>query len=305
MDRYADIGARHARGHAGDEPPRPPTPRSRRHPARPRPRHPGELAERAGRTRSRGSARAGTRTRPPRSSPDDDVLDKMGQHIFDDLCTPANPRTITSRRPARRSCATAASTRWTPRRARRSTAAPTHGGAGATAADRGPAVELGHLGRGGRGSGRLSRRAADTCSRASRTSSSGSRSSTTSATAGSPPSCSSPRAIGKPILVEGPAGVGKTELAKVLAGALGRELIRLQCYEGLDESKALYEWEYAQAAALHPDAAGQDRRADRPTQDLPRRPRRCATRTTSSSRSASWSRGRSCRRSAPSEPRCC
>jgi MoxR-like ATPase len=49
----------------------------------------------------------------------------------------------------------------------------------------------------------------------------------------------------KPILVEGPAGVGKTELGKVLAGSLGRELIRLQCYEGLDEAKALYEWEYA------------------------------------------------------------
>src|SRR6185437_13248077 len=48
----------------------------------------------------------------------------------------------------------------------------------------------------------------------------------------------------KPILVEGPAGVGKTELAKVLASALGSELIRLQCYEGLDEAKALYEWEY-------------------------------------------------------------
>ncbi len=49
----------------------------------------------------------------------------------------------------------------------------------------------------------------------------------------------------KPILVEGPAGVGKTELAKALAQALGREFIRLQCYEGLDEAKALYEWEYA------------------------------------------------------------
>ena len=49
----------------------------------------------------------------------------------------------------------------------------------------------------------------------------------------------------KPILIEGPAGVGKTELAKVLAAALGLELIRLQCYEGLDEAKALYEWEYA------------------------------------------------------------
>src|SRR5713101_1447763 len=51
--------------------------------------------------------------------------------------------------------------------------------------------------------------------------------------------------LGKPILVEGPAGVGKTELAKVLASALDHQLIRLQCYEGLDEAKALYEWEYA------------------------------------------------------------
>ena len=51
--------------------------------------------------------------------------------------------------------------------------------------------------------------------------------------------------LSKPLLVEGPAGVGKTELAKAVAGATGRQLIRLQCYEGLDESKALYEWEYA------------------------------------------------------------
>ncbi|MEZ4646413.1 MAG: MoxR family ATPase [Chloroflexota bacterium] len=49
----------------------------------------------------------------------------------------------------------------------------------------------------------------------------------------------------KPILAEGPAGVGKTELAKVWAKAIGAPLVRLQCYEGLDESKALYEWEYA------------------------------------------------------------
>jgi len=52
------------------------------------------------------------------------------------------------------------------------------------------------------------------------------------------------QALGKPVLVEGPAGVGKTELAKALARATGRELVRLQCYEGLDESKALYEWNY-------------------------------------------------------------
>jgi MoxR-like ATPase len=52
-------------------------------------------------------------------------------------------------------------------------------------------------------------------------------------------------AMKKPVLVEGPAGVGKTDLAKVLALSVGHELIRLQCYEGLDEGKALYEWEYA------------------------------------------------------------
>lgn len=50
--------------------------------------------------------------------------------------------------------------------------------------------------------------------------------------------------LDKPVLVEGPAGVGKTELAKAVAAASGRRLIRLQCYEGLDEAKALYEWDY-------------------------------------------------------------
>ena len=51
--------------------------------------------------------------------------------------------------------------------------------------------------------------------------------------------------LDRPLLVEGPAGVGKTDLARAAADALGRPLIRLQCYEGLDESKALYEWDYA------------------------------------------------------------
>ena len=50
--------------------------------------------------------------------------------------------------------------------------------------------------------------------------------------------------LGRPLLIEGAAGVGKTEIAKVMASSLDRELVRLQCYEGLDESKALYEWNY-------------------------------------------------------------
>lgn len=63
--------------------------------------------------------------------------------------------------------------------------------------------------------------------------------------------------LGRPLLIEGAAGVGKTEVAKVMAAALDRDLVRLQCYEGLDESKALYEWNYQKqllAIQVHQDA---------------------------------------------------
>src|SRR5215218_8857260 len=63
--------------------------------------------------------------------------------------------------------------------------------------------------------------------------------------------------LGKPVLVEGPAGVGKTELAKALASYLARTLVRLQCYEGLDEAKALYEWNYRkQLLRIQAEATG-------------------------------------------------
>ena len=66
--------------------------------------------------------------------------------------------------------------------------------------------------------------------------------------------------LGRPLLIEGAAGVGKTEVAKVMASALGRELVRLQCYEGLDESKALYEWNYQkQLLSIQVNMNAQDR----------------------------------------------
>lgn len=91
--------------------------------------------------------------------------------------------------------------------------------------------------------------------------------------------------LGKPLLVEGPAGVGKTELAKAVAQATGAELVRLQCYEGLDEARALYEWNYKkqllriQASRdgsaweqVHDDVFGEEFLLDRPLLTAIRRP---------------------------------
>ena len=68
--------------------------------------------------------------------------------------------------------------------------------------------------------------------------------------------------LGRPLLIEGAAGVGKTEIAKVMASALDRDLVRLQCYEGLDESKALYEWNYQkQLLSIQVNMGSQDKDA--------------------------------------------
>ena len=94
-------------------------------------------------------------------------------------------------------------------------------------------------------------------------------------------------AMQRPLFLEGEAGVGKTEIAKVLAQALGRDLIRLQCYEGLDIAQAAYEWNYAAPDDRDPDGrgGGASSRA------------RASSRT--SSRSASWCGARCCRRCEP------
>lgn len=75
--------------------------------------------------------------------------------------------------------------------------------------------------------------------------------------------------LGRPLLIEGEAGVGKTEVAKAMAAALGRELVRLQCYEGLDESKALYEWNYQkQLLAIQVNMNQNDKSNDEMTAEL-------------------------------------
>src|SRR5215203_2831133 len=75
--------------------------------------------------------------------------------------------------------------------------------------------------------------------------------------------------MGRPIFLEGEAGVGKTEIAKVLASTLGRKLIRLQCYEGLDVSSAVYEWNYAaQMIAIRASEAGGEKDSDRIQSDV-------------------------------------
>ena len=67
--------------------------------------------------------------------------------------------------------------------------------------------------------------------------------------------------LGRPLFLEGEAGVGKTEIAKVLSAALGRRLIRLQCYEGLDVASAVYEWNYAGADDGDPPGGGRRQRS--------------------------------------------
>ena len=94
----------------------------------------------------------------------------------------------------------------------------------------------------------------------------------------------------RPLLLEGEAGVGKTEVAKALASVHATELIRLQCYEGLDQSSALYEWNYQRQLLVDPGAS--------------RRVIPTTSNTRSSRKSICWS-GRCWRRSAATSRRCC
>src|ERR1700757_3445811 len=75
-------------------------------------------------------------------------------------------------------------------------------------------------------------------------------------------------ALDKPLLIEGPAGSGKTEIAKVLASILATDLIRLQCYEGLDEARALYEWNYQKQLLRLQSGHGEGRQWDEISADI-------------------------------------
>ena len=111
--------------------------------------------------------------------------------------------------------------------------------------------------------------------------------------------------IEKPILVEGPAGVGKTELAKAIAAWRGLKMIRLQCYEGLDEAKALYEWKYAKQllyTQILKDKLGEVL-GGAPT--LEAALNSCMISATCSSPRNSSSRGRCCRRWNSPPAACC
>ncbi len=111
--------------------------------------------------------------------------------------------------------------------------------------------------------------------------------------------------IEKPILVEGPAGVGKTELAKAIAAWRGLKLIRLQCYEGLDEAKALYEWKYAKQllyTQILKDKLGE---VLGDAETLPAALTSCTISATCSSPRNLSSRGRCCRRSNSQRAACC
>jgi MoxR-like ATPase len=114
----------------------------------------------------------------------------------------------------------------------------------------------------------------------------------------------------RPLLLEGEAGVGKTEIANVLASALGRPLIRLQCYEGLDSSAALYEWNYSrQMLEIRlAELAGEGRDLVARTifsepfllkRPLPRRSSRAASSSSTSSTAPTSRSRRSCSRSCP------
>ena len=111
--------------------------------------------------------------------------------------------------------------------------------------------------------------------------------------------------LDKPLLIEGPAGVGKTELAKALAGITGRRLLRLQCYEGQDETKALYEWDYGKQllyTQILREKIGQVV-ADAPTWNRPSTG--SAHRRACSSPNGSSRRGRCWSRCGPRSRRCC